>query len=261
MKTLSMHFFLLIFGLNCSGCFYFNQPVTFTVQDAETKQPIEGVGIDPKYIGLFVPQVNGGVTDANGKLTLFMDTKAESLSIAAGIEGYQSESNMWGTAIQKRLFPRPGSLWGSNFVLEMYKDPAAEMNLVIPTGYRGVVLIQFAPMDSPPQQIGQRIFSYELDLEGKVLVRESGLFERMQGYYQINARFREGIEIPTVKYQNETRVPSDALALRFITPVWEHHTWVYVVGTKDEENVIHNALWGDGSHFDEGYFKRLSGIP
>jgi hypothetical protein len=196
-------------------------------------------------------------------LTLYIDPKKDCLFIEASAAGYQPEPHMWGMAIRKRLVPHGGLTWGSDFVLDVYKDPVARLDLVIPNGYRGVVLIRFAPVDSPPAQTGQRNFTYDVGLDGKVAIRESGLFERVSAYENIYSHFRDGTEISTVtvKDRHGTSIPASSVALRFVTVVWENHTWVYVLGTKADADSVHKALWGDGDHFDESAFKRLSGSP
>jgi hypothetical protein len=270
MKPRLMPFsFLAVLLAHAPGCsLYLNQPVTFHVRDAETKQAIEGAEIQTHYstmmdFGLLFADwgPREGVTDTEGKVTLFFDPRKEYLTIDATAKGYHSQPNMWGSEIRKRLVARHGLAWGSDFVLEMYKNPDGQLDLIAPDGYRGVVLIRFAAIDSPPQPIGQRHFTYELGHDGQVTIRESGLFERAGGYGRVNARFRDGTDVPKVEDRSGTGVPPGSLALRFITPVWEHHTWVYVLGTKAEADAVDKALWGDGDHFNESVFKRLSGLP
>jgi hypothetical protein len=255
--------------LHTVGCtLYLNQPVTFRVRDAETKQPIEGAEIRTTYLTMLDFGVlaadwgpKEGVTDADGKVTLFIDPKKDCLEVDASAVGYHPEPHMSRTAIRKRLVSRRGLVWGSDFVLDMYKDPMGRLDLVLPNGYLGPVLIRFAPVDSPPERTGQRHFAYEVGLDGQVAIRESGLFERVSAFGCVHARFRDGIEVPTAEDRSGAPIPPNSVALRFITPVWEHHTWVYVIGMKADADAMNEALWGDGNHFNELAFTRLNGSP
>ncbi len=251
------------------GCsFYLPQTVTFRVRDAETKQPLEGADIHTAYMTmldfglLFATRgPTSGRTDADGKLTLVLDPTKDWLWIDAEAEGYLPEPHMWGASVKKRLVPHGGLAGGSDFVLDMYKNPAGRVDLTVPDGYRGLVLVRFAAADSPPQRFGQRHFKYDLGFDGRVSIRESGLFERVGGYCRIHTCFPDGKELPTIDGDSPSTLLSTSLALRFITPVWEHHTWVYVLGTKAEADAAMKLLWGDGNHFNEVAFKRMSGEP
>jgi len=49
----------------------------------------------------------------------------------------------------------------------------------------------------------------------------------------------------------------DAIALRFITPVWKQHIWLYVLGTAAEAEKVERMVWPDRDHFDQAAFDQI----
>ena len=58
-----------------------------------------------------------------------------------------------------------------SFIAELYaKEPCPTVELIVPTGYRGPVQVDFRIPDDAPPAPGQRAFSYEVSSSGSVIV-------------------------------------------------------------------------------------------
>ncbi|HLW64729.1 MAG TPA: hypothetical protein VKS79_05365 [Gemmataceae bacterium] len=186
-----------------------------------------------------------------------MDPRKAFLNVDANADGYHEEPNISGSIIQKKLVSRGAFGWRGDVVLEMYKNPEAKLTLLLPNDYRGVLTLHFASHDSPPVPARNREFIYEASENGRVQIKETGLIERVCYYDHFHSRYRNGVEIPTVVDAGMSNVAPNSIALRFITPVWEDHIWVYVVGTKADADQVYEAIWGDGNHFNRPVYLRL----
>jgi hypothetical protein len=232
-----------------SGCsLYLNRPVTFQVRDAETKRPIEGAELHVMYMRYmeFGLSMTGwgptkGVTDRDGRLTLVVDPYKDRFNLSATASGYIPEQNRGTNWAAERIAPRKRFEWKNDFILEMYAAPEAEADLVFPGSYRGMVRVRFSPTDHPPEVPGRRRFRYDVPANGIVDVRETELIDRPGLTDRIHARFQDGTTVPNVPWPDAPEVGADDgrvapkdIALRFIEIDWEHHTWVYVLGTKDD---------------------------
>jgi hypothetical protein len=259
------------------GCsLYLLRPVTVKVQDAETKQPIEGATIGADYavfMDLALPLASlgrrDGFTDSEGKLKLTVDPYHYRFDLKATAPGYLSEA-LGQPDVQKRLIRRHWLEWKKELVLEMYAGPEASAELLFPRDYRGVVLVRFSPHDKLPQTLGQRHFIYPVSSTGIAEVRESGLFCHTQ-VDAFHARFEDGKVVPTAIFpigggareaimDKSKDVGNEVVALRFVGHVWEHHTWVYVVGTKADADAVHVKLWPK-DNLDQRAFQHLNGLP
>ncbi|MBI3409723.1 MAG: hypothetical protein HY040_15385 [Planctomycetes bacterium] len=253
-----------------AGCsLYLTRPITFSVLDAETKQPIAGANVEARYsvvldFGLIIAGRGPleGVTECDGKVTLHADPHHDALFIKASATGYQEEQ-LSRDRIEKGLRPRKGHPWGNEFVLEMYAEPQAKLDLKFPRDYRGVVVLRFSPVDTSPPIRGQREFSYVVPANGIVDVKESGLIKREPNYDGVRA-FVDGKELLTLvdtgagtgKMGPDLR---DAVALRFVGRIWEHSMWVYVLGTGREGENAEKMLWPNSRDLDERALKSLIG--
>jgi hypothetical protein len=250
-----------------SGCTaYVNRAVTVHVRDAETKQPIEGAGVRAQYLYFLDfgqwPASWGrkeGLTDSEGKITLYFDPYKKLLALNSEAKGYQSEGLGRGHSVRGHLVPRHRFAWRREIIIDLYKDPEAQLELTVPDDYRGPVCIHFSPTEVPPEVPGQRRFTAEVERNGHVSVPYSGLLERAGGFGRVTARRRSGAKLVTETDRKSTWVAADEVAFRFITPSWEQHVWIYVIGTKAEADLVLASLWGDGNHFNEAAFKHLAG--
>jgi hypothetical protein len=245
---------------------YFVQPVTFHIQDAETKLPIEGAEIRTTYATMLDFGVlladwgpRKGVTDTDGNLTLYIDPRKDCLIVDVNALNYQPEEHLVRNRIEKRLVSRGLFRWGSDIVLDMYKGPAARIDLVIPEKYQGPVIVQFISANVFPTTVGQRQFTFSVGNDGKIVIPDLGLVERVRDFENVSARYTNGATIPTIANWHEPKDP-DRVALRLVTAVWKHHTWVFVVGTKTDADNMSEAIWGNGNDFNESAFKRITGL-
>jgi hypothetical protein len=252
---------LVVNGMGCS--LYVNRPVTFHVRDAETKQPIQGAEIGTGYVigmwdlGWFISPTWGprsGVTDADGKVTLFFDPKKENAAVWANAKGFINQDHLRGEALLTRLTSQSGLMPKSDFYLDLQKEPDGRLDLIVPNGYRGSVVVHFASNDSSPKIGGPRRSTYELNQDGHVWIQDPGLFGPTEKYARLVARFRDGAEIPTVLDRYEAELKTDALALWLIGKIMNEHEWIYFVGTEGEAYVARHKLVADGQKFDDSAF-------
>jgi hypothetical protein len=91
-----------------------------------------------------------------------------------------------------------------------------------------------------------------------VNISDGALFESVSSYDGIRVRYGNGPILPTVVRSLPTTA-DDKVALRFITPDWEHHIWLYVLGTAAEAEGIRRSVWHpDDNHFDKAAFQRIA---
>jgi hypothetical protein len=112
--------------------------------------------------------------------------------------GYLSEEkNVW---VEAGPGPGPAHLFEqpdqhpARFVLELYAEPRPTVELVVPTGYRGVVKAEVqieAEMACPP---GQRRFRYEVPESGVVRVSGPPLLRRALST-QFQAEYADGTSL------------------------------------------------------------------
>lgn len=247
------------------------RPVAFSVIDAETKQPIAGAKLDACYYVLldfglifFGWGPLEGVTDRDGKVTLHIDPHHPAVRTKAAAKGYQEE-NRSATNFQGRLLPRKQQQWGNEYVLEMYAEPAATLDLEFSEGFRGLVLVRFSPPNPLAHRAGQRHFRYVVPANGVVDVKESALLERLGNFDRVHAVLADGSRPPTVSagdHGSEKRAePPGEIALRYISPTREPdewgHTWIYVLGTRKEAEEVSRRLWPENGEFDERALKAM----
>lgn len=259
----------------CSGCtFYQPRPVTFAVRDGDTGLPIPEASVEATYrtmidFGLpfasFGPRT--GKTDSNGDLTLFLDPTKSSFYLRVYATDYQNP-NWQGSSIESPswhgLKPRGWLSFSDVYQVQLFRGPMPEADIVLPTDYRGIVVVKFSPESSPPSVPGQRKFTYPASSQGRVEINETALFESSRNFGGIRARYRNGTVFQTVIDEGFGTVTAkeradDAVALRLITVDWANHIWLYVLGTTQVAAVVNRSVYpGEGEgRFDELAFKRI----
>ena len=183
------------------GCQAFHQyrPVAVQVRDAETKKPIPGAVVHISYPltrPSYAPYDSTGPTGGDGIARLRAAPYGdEGILIEAAAEGYLAENKHLSIeavqAIAPAHFFEDVNRRAANDVLELYAGPSPTVELVVPTGYRGIVkaemLIQ-ADATCPP---GQRTFSYEVPPSGVIQVVGPSLLGRV-GPSDFRARYVDG---------------------------------------------------------------------
>jgi hypothetical protein len=253
------------------GCtLYQPRPVTFTVRDAETKQPIEGAQVETSYrvmldFGVLFGSVGpmSGKTDQNGQLTLIVDPDKPMFTMSVDAVGYSVASNERPSGMYAiKYLSRRWYQWSEECEINLYHGPQASAELLLPAGYRGPVVVYFSPTDVPPAQVGQREFTFTVSAQGGVSIPQSGLLESPGSYAYIKARYPGTAPLTTVteypKLHNDIPTGSaDKVALRFVEVDWEKHARIYVVGTHAEAIALNNQVWPDDDHEDKAAFARI----
>jgi hypothetical protein len=265
-----VRFVVACLGLMPLGCtVYQPRPVTFTLRDAETKQPIEGADVAAHYtafmdFGVLFGSVGpmSGKTDRDGRLTLIVDPDKPLFSVKVDAEGYPEMPWLRGGMYTIRYLPRSWFQWSQECEIAMYRGPQPKAELLLPAGYRGPVVVYFPTVDVPPSRIGQREFSFPVSDRGGVEIPHSGMFQNADGYDCLQARFPDGASLKTIK---DLPGPSaviaedraDSVAFRLVTVDWNKHAWIFVVGTAAEAEALNRQVWPDDNHEDKKAFDRI----
>jgi hypothetical protein len=270
---------LLALGTGCS--LYLPRPVTFRVRDRDTGQPVPGARVEANYLtmmdfGSLVASVGPrqGVTDGGGDLALVLDPRHRAFRTRVSADGYPEDpvrgSSWFGSPRWQRHVPGPRLGVGDEYLIHLFRGPQPTAEVTVPDGYRGVVAVRFGGCDRPPPALrGRREFAYAVTAGGVVDIPQGGLFENLAAYDGIRVRYGDGPTLPTIGLHGPRPSPPDAtapadpadaaVALRFITPDWERHIWLYVLGTAAEAEAVNRAVWPDDNHFDEAAFERIVG--
>jgi hypothetical protein len=256
---------ILAFGSGCS--LYQPRPVTFSVRDGDTGQPIQGAEVRANYLvmldfGVLFGSVGpmNGVTDRDGNLTMVVDPTHRAFRLTVNAMGYSGygwdfESPHW----WKRV-PQAWYSLRDEYEVQLFRGPQPTAEVMFPNDYRGVVVVKFAAKSSPPAVPGQRTFSYTASLRGAVEIKETALFQSRYFYEGIRARYEDGFVLPTVERDwsgrgSSNQVADDAVALRH---VWStRNAWLYVLGTAAEAKVVERSVWPDDNHFNDAAFDAI----
>ena len=262
---------VLVLGSGCT--LYRPRPVTFRVRDGDTGQPIANARVRADYFVMFdfgvwfasVGPREGG-TDRDGKLTLVIDPHKPMFLLQVTADDYPEGPNSgrlaFGSSRWGRSVPGPWYSLREDYEVRLYRGAQPTADLTVPDGYRGPVLVRFATDGDPPVLNGQRAFPYTASARGVVTVADGGFFEAVGSFTGVRARYADRSTFPTyVRDRHDPAAPKaptdDAVAMRFITPVWKRHTWLYVLGTAAEADAVNRAVWTDDNHFDEAAFERI----
>lgn len=262
---------LLVAGTGCR--LYHPRPVTFRVRDGDTGAPVPGATVNASYMamldfGVLFASIgpHDGVTDAGGDLPLILDARKPGLWLNVTAADYgdnlDGTPSYLGAPTWKRLLPGPG-LWSPDeYQVRLFHGSRPTAEVALPDGYRGPVVLRF-PADGGPPAGGRRAFAYVASPGGVVEVPHGALFECARHYEGIRARYGAGPPLPTEGTNWHLYVAdglkADDVALRFIRADWDHHVWLYVLGTHDEAEAARRAVYRGRDGFDEAAFLRLVG--
>ncbi|OWK40364.1 hypothetical protein FRUB_05283 [Fimbriiglobus ruber] len=237
--------FLMLLLCGCNSLDHV-QPVAVTVLNADTKAPITGAEVriaDPTARPGQTGTSAKTVTDGTVKLSVADEAVAGSAVdvTAAGfiaevkelppVEKPESSSNPF-----KRK-ERPVA----QVVVEMYPEPRPVVELVVATGYHGLVkaVIQVGEPGAPVTP-GQREFSFQVPANGTVTVNGSPILQHL-----VTPDFR-------AKYANGAAIPREAkdeeVGFRWIKSA--DRVQYFFVGTKGEAEDYKNSIEeaSSGSH-------------
>ena len=189
--------FLLTITAGCQSLYRY-RPIGVLVQDAETMKPIPGAQVRLSYPlvrSSVAPYDSSGTTGPDGIARLRAAPCGESVALLeVSGPGYLSESMDVSSEAIEHIEPAP---WfgtppqrPANFVLKMLAGPRFAVELVLPTGYRGLVVADVQFLNEVPCPPGQRRFSYEVPSSGRVQVRGPGLL--LSHLPDYGARYADG---------------------------------------------------------------------
>jgi hypothetical protein len=166
-----------------AGCrsWHSYRPITILVRDAETRQPIDGARVRLGYFLLvapFAPSRTAGMTGADGTVDLVAAPYEGRAVMFASADGYFSEGMQ---ALNDELIracdPDRGKPRGL-VLIEMYAEPAAQVELVVPLGFRGLIEVEVQP--DPPPAVRQRSFRVAVDPSGRARIKGPALLRRAE---------------------------------------------------------------------------------
>jgi uncharacterized membrane protein YgcG len=164
---------LALAAASLAGCMtYRPRDVIVSVRDAETKAPIAGatVNVSMPHTG---EEGKTETTLPNGMArVLFTPTTGEPVMVEATAAGYISDSSVVGepTVAAVATYPMFGAALPHkpDFTLDLYAGPKFAIEVVLPTGYRGVVRTSFEFRENFAIPKGQRLFSFDANPKGEV---------------------------------------------------------------------------------------------
>ena len=250
MKTHRLMHTLALCGLLLSiapGCqmFYQYRPMPVLVRDAETKKPIASADVHISY-PLSQPEDSpwdsAGVTGKDGVAHLRAAPYGlAGILVEAAAPGYLSEQKSLSVDAVKAV--APGHLFEStdrrppSLVVDLYAEPRPTIELIIPTGYKGLVKAELQIDENASAPAGERNFRFNVTGAGTVDIVGSPLLRRVPPV-QFRARYADGMPLPL--HAEEPQV-----GFWWLKSDGDAHT--YFVGTHSEYEVAgHFGHGGDG---------------
>jgi hypothetical protein len=189
--------FLLTLAPGCQVLYRY-RPVPVLVRDAETKKPIAGADVHLSYPlsrDSLAPFDSSERTGRDGIAHLRAAPYGDfGVRVDASAAGYLPEQVNVSTESIQHVEPahpfeeterrRP------EVVVEMYIEPHFTIEMVVPTGYRGVIKAEVEMQDHIAPPPGQRFFRYEV-VDGFVRVKGPGLLRRIYPS-DYRARYADG---------------------------------------------------------------------
>ncbi len=163
------------------------RPVVVQVRDVETKQPVPGAQVRlwyPMAESPFAPWEASDTTAADGMARLAAAPYGDAgVVVSVNAKGYLSgELNLSGRDIEAvepaGLFENAGQRTAQFFV-ELYAEPGPSIELVLPTGYRGLVRVEVQIDENATCPPGKRVFSQDVPGSGVVTLVGPPLLRRV----------------------------------------------------------------------------------
>ena len=177
MRSLLYPLLLLAVGPGCQ-VLHRSRPVAVLVKDADTKKPIAGAVVRISYplaqapLG---PAATLGETASDGVARLKASPWEGGLVVRAAAGRYLPEEKVVSAEAVEAIEPAPlfaSSPRGtSDVVLELYSEESRPtVELIVPTGYRGLVKAELEAQQGIPSPPGRRRFPYAVSPAGIVRV-------------------------------------------------------------------------------------------
>ena len=225
---------ILVF-LALPGChaLYRDRPVSVLVRDAETKAPIPGAEVQIASASGHLPKVTAATTAGDGVARLKVNPTAEiAYTVLVDAAGYLSDEQDVSVEALRGITPAGGDSPTPTLVVEVFAGPRPTVELVVPTGYRGVLRAQVHGREDAPYPPGQRTFSYAVPANGAVEVVGPPVF--LHGLApDIRARYADGTPLSRDAKDNE-------VGLRWVNREGDEH--IFVVGTRAEWDDLRKSL-------------------
>lgn len=201
-------------------------PIDVEVRDAETQAPIDGAHVRVWHNASH-SDVTSGTTGPDGTVHILAPQAQDTpLVYEMMAKGYMS-----------RQTDQPAKQNSSHIVLEMYAEPRPVLELVIPTGYRGVVRATVKVQDNYAYQPHQRLFSCTVPASAVVEAVVPPIFGRGQTP-DIRARYADGTPLPRDAKDFE-------IGCRWLKADADSE-YVFVIGTQYQADEIRRSIKSAG---------------
>jgi hypothetical protein len=227
-------------------CWHSYRPVTILVRDAETREPIPDAKVRLGYYLLlapFAPKRTAGTTGPDGTVELVAAPYEGRAVLFASADGYFSEGMLRLDDDVIRACDPGRHNHHIPVVVEMFAEPAATVELVVPAGYRGLVRVEV--QEIPPPTVRLRTVCVPVPASGMTLIKGPRLLRRAE-CVDFSVRCADGtlLESP----------PPDPAAVGFWRLDADDDVRFFLVGTqKDHDDWfgrLHRATADGGWEFD-----------
>ncbi len=220
----------------CQACYSY-RPLPVLVRDIETGQPIPGAEVRLSYPladRSFGPWEAVGTTGADGIVRLRAAPYGDMgmLAEVRSSDHMDEQKNIPPAtinALEPARFNEDVEKRPPQVIVEMYAHPNPTVELVLPTGYRGMVKVQLVIQDDAPCPPGQRNFPCEVPPSGIAQLTGPFLLHRVFPP-DFCARFADGSPV-------EREPKGEAVGLWSLK--FEEQTFQFFVGTRQEYERLH----------------------
>ncbi len=228
-----------------AGCHGLDRPVSVMVRDAETKAPVVGASVSVSDTTAHPPHGTVVHTGDGGVAHLKVNPAAEfGFAVEATAPGYLPTDKNLSISDVRAI---PSSPFASHdhdsptLVLEVFAGPRPTIDLIVPTGYHGILRVELRTQENVTYPPGQRSFQYDVPANGVVQVVGSPVL--LHGLTpDFRAKYADGT--PLIRDANDSEV-----GLRWVSG---GNDPVFVVGTRSEWNDIRKSLEKDEPRASHG---------
>jgi len=228
-----------VFAIATSGCglFHVYRPVTVLIRDADTKKPIKDAHVTIEYppcmLGLFRPFPSSATTRADGIAHLLAAPHGGAyggVAITSCAKGYDNPGHEWLSAEEIRKI-NPATLltpWAwrpVTRIVEMYSGSSPTLELIIPDNYRGLIRVEYEPLDDDHCEPGKRRFTYVVPPSGVVHMKGPRFLKDFLPV-ELRAKYASGAVL-----ESESKSPAEVVFHVLSIPDGMDY---FVVGTEDE---------------------------
>jgi hypothetical protein len=225
MRNMLLLVLLLFMPFWCGCVKYSYETYQVKIIDAEENIPIEGADVSIGYMSkrLF-PPLSRAVTNQRG---------LAELQVADGIywfvnvsaEGYIPFNH---TSFMNYYLHRQDLIFQNNNELTVLicKKPEPIIEIIVPDGYRGPVILKEYIVDMSPAEVGKRFFSYKMQSNGIFSVKVLPLFYGMDIGSIIKARYENGNVAPIINFTGPSVFDRDAPRKLFIGSRNDYSEWI-----------------------------------